>query len=439
MIRIEQHLREKIGLDPGSIGSSSIHRVVRLRMKTLGIGAVDDYRKMLQKSWAEWTELLEAIVVTETWFFRDGAPFNAGVRLVAEQWLSRPGASPLRVLSVPCSSGEEPYSLVMALMDAGIPAERFQIDAADISPRALNRARRGIYGRNSFRGKDLSFRDRYFHHTKEGYVLCPPVRNAVRFFEGNILSPNFLPGGAAYDVIFCRNLLIYFDRETQTRALNAISRLLSPAGILMVGAAEQPLALENGFVSANIPLAFACRKSASVPGAAIKHWHSAKLLKLPPPPEDLLQSSALEWETTTSARARRAQTESQTAKPARAGQSADFGGAPPVMPDLTHARRLADEGNLKEAASMCRAHLQLDAACAQAWYLLGLVHDANGDPLAEECYRKALYLDPNHYETLLQMALLAEKSGDLNRAQNFRQRAARVKPVPATTSEPTRV
>ena len=108
------------------------------------------------------------MVVTETWFFREKQPFAALVRLVIEEWLPAHPTGRLRLLSVPCSSGEEPYSMAMALMDAGFPAARFEISAVDISARALAFAQRAIYGRNSFRGADLDFRTRHFRP-------CPPV------------------------------------------------------------------------------------------------------------------------------------------------------------------------------------------------------------------------------------------------------------------------
>jgi chemotaxis protein methyltransferase WspC len=406
------------------------------------------YERLLQQCGPEWTELLEAIVVKETWFFRDGEPFEAFVRLVREHWVSAQTKRPVRVLSVPCSSGEEPYSLVIALMDAGVRPETFQIDAADISGRALIRARRAIYGRNSFRGKNVSFRDRYFHHTKEGYVLCPAVRTAVRFFEGNILNPNFLPAKETYDIVFCRNLLIYFDRETQARALKQTSRLLAPCGVLIVGAAEQPLAFENGFVSANIPMAFACRKQpARPPLNSVSRPHPAKLLKLPPLTErpghkfSVFHPSPAQPETLQPSPSLNPSENSAVAdaRPRQQLPGAEAKALPGFLPDLNEARRLADQGKLREAASLCQAHLSVDPSSAQAWYLLGLVSDARSDPLAVECYRKALYLNPNHYETLLQMALLAEKCGDLARARNFRQRAARIKLKAATTSEPARV
>jgi chemotaxis protein methyltransferase WspC len=437
MTRIEQLLRGRIGLDSATIGASSIQRIVRLRMKALGVGDVRAYEGLLNQSGAEWTELLETIVVKETWFFRDGEPFDTFVRLLRECRSASLTKRPVRVLSIPCSTGEEPYSLVIALLEAGVRPETFQVDAADISTRALVKARRAIYGRNSFRGKDISFRDRYFHHTKEGYVLCPAVRSAVRFFEGNILDSNFLPGKETYDIIFCRNLLIYFDRQTQARALKQASRLLSSSGFLIVGAAEQPLAFENGFVSANIPMAFACRKQpAASPINGSTRSHPARLLKLPPvaeprdrqlpasdpsPPQRPAPSSPGPSPNTLGAGV-------FGDNPQKSAPGMEVKKAPALLPDLTEARRLADAGKLKEAASLCEAHLRTDASSAQAWYLLGLVSDALSDPLAVECYRKALYLNPNHYETLLQMALLAEKCGDLARARTFRQRAARLKP-----------
>ena len=137
MKRIEHLLREVIGLDANSIGSGAIHRAVRLRMKVRGLREVDDYLGYLSKSPIERTELIESVVVTETWFFRDPESFCALVRLVKEEWLPEHPAGILRILSVPCSSGEEPYSLVMALLEAGLPPPLY---ARPASPAALKRS-----------------------------------------------------------------------------------------------------------------------------------------------------------------------------------------------------------------------------------------------------------------------------------------------------------
>jgi chemotaxis protein methyltransferase WspC len=93
---------------------------------------------------------------------------------------------------------------------------------------------------------------------------------------------------------------------------------------------------------------------------------------------------------------------------------------------LAQARELADGGKLEEAMQICHLHLEQRGASVQAYYLLGVIHDAQGNAVAQDFYRKALYLDPNHYESLLQMALLAEKNGDSGTARNLRRRAQRL-------------
>ena len=90
--------------------------------------------------------------------------------------------------------------------------------------------------------------------------------------------------------------------------------------------------------------------------------------------------------------------------------------------------KTAGEGRPLEAIALCEAHLHRFAPSAKVWHLLGRLRDSLSDPDARECYRRALYLEPNHYESLLQMAALSEKSGDASRAQTFRARAARSKP-----------
>jgi len=411
MMQIEQLLRETMGLDAASIGSTLIQRSVRLRMKSLGLKTMKDYQQLLENSASEWNELMESVVVTETWFFRDCEPFSALVRLVLDARAPANLWRPLRLLSIPCSSGEEPYSMLMALLDARVPRDYFQVDGVDISARALARAWRGVYGKNSFRGKDLAFRDLHFRASKDGFVLNPNIRQGVRFFQDNLLGDSFLAGKGSYDFIFCRNLLIYFDQPTQRKALEKIDRLLKPTGVLFVGAAELPLVIEYGFVSANIPMAFGCRKAttgqpyrAERPSAS---WQPRLL------PSELAFQNA-----------------SPTAKVVAPGLEKS-----PLPPsparvheiDLEIARRLADAGRGEEALAICQRHLSENGASAQAYYLVGLLRDAAGDPAAVDYYRKALYLEPNHYETLLQMALLSQKNGDTARARTFKSRAQRLK------------
>src|SRR6185436_9046463 len=160
------------------------------------------------------------------------------------------------------------------------------INAVDVSANALIRARKGVYEKNSFRGKELAFRDRHFEDDQDGHVLNPRVRECVQFLRDNVLNEKFLLGHTPYDFIFCRNLLIYFDRDTQVRTLEKLHRLLSPEGVLFLAPAELPIVLRssfpfapltesslaergddhrtpthNGFINAHLTKAFACRKA----------------------------------------------------------------------------------------------------------------------------------------------------------------------------------
>jgi chemotaxis protein methyltransferase WspC len=414
MYKIENLLRETMGLDPASIGSSLIERTVRLRMKSRRLKKLEDYRQLLATSPTEMNELIESVVVTETWFFRDREPFAALVRLVMNEWLPSHPFGVLRLLSIPCASGEEPYSIAMALLDAGLPTDRFQIDAIDISARALARAERGVYGKNSFRTPDLDFRNRYFQPVKEGYLLSESVHRRVFFQSGNLLDDKCLTEKGIYDFIFCRNLLIYFDAPTQTKVLQKLDRLLTPTGLCFVGPAELPLVTSNGFVSANIPMAFASRKADTIPFP-----HPERRPRQPKTLKALGRQPVTSWP----ALLPRHQ---PPAKPEPEPQLLNHEAAAPKK--LEAAQRLADEGKLVEAADLCEAHLREHGPSDQAYYLLGLVRDAAGETgQAITCYQKAIYLEPNHYEALLQLALLAEKEGDGDAARRLRQRAQRVR------------
>jgi chemotaxis protein methyltransferase WspC len=448
MTRVESLLRREIGLDAASIGSTLIQRTVRLRMKDRGLKKVEDYERLLESSAAALDELIEAVVVTETCFFRDREPFAAFAQM-ALQWLPKNPAGTLRTLSVPCSSGEEPYSLAMALADLSVPPHRFLIDGVDISERALERARHAVYGKNSFRGKDLSFRDRHFRPSGRDYTLKTAVRECVRFHRDNLLGNDFLADRPPYDFIFCRNLLIYFDRATQLRALEKLHRLLAPDGILFVGPAELPLVAGNGFVSANLPMAFACRKtSAPTQGQILKPEAALPAGVKPRAGHAPFRGVEAGGPATAGPQGSpRGIAVSREVGPGggniprgeptdtiRDASPAPESGAPHTGLDV--ARQLADAGRLAEAVALCQTHLRQQGPTAQAYYLLGLLCDASGDAAAGDHYRKALYLEPNHYDTLLQLSLLLEKHGDRTGAATLRSRLKRLdggKPSDKTT------
>jgi chemotaxis protein methyltransferase WspC len=396
----ETLLKRAMGLDAASIGSSAVERAVQTRMAACNLADPQLYLDRLRNSASETQELIEAVVVPETWFFRHPEAFTAMVRHAREDWLQRHSEGLLRILSLPCSTGEEPYSIAMALLDAGFPKDRFGIDAIDISNRALAYAGRAIYGKNSFRGADLGFRDRYFIPGPAGYQLVEAVINHVRFQRGNLLDPGFLIGAEPYDLIFCRNLLIYFDSPTQDRAVAALTRLLSPAGVLFVGPSEGNLLLEHGFAAMKASLAFAFRKAPPrVPEIHIPRPQRPRSAGAPAP-------------------TRRLPFPPRIPQPSLPGS---------VALSVEQIHSIADRGHLAEAARHCEELLRDRGPSPETLHLLGLVRDATGNhEEAAACYRKALYLDPHHQEALAHLALLLERQGDQAGAGILNSRARRL-------------
>jgi chemotaxis protein methyltransferase WspC len=399
--KIDALLKEAMGLDSTSIGTASVERAVRARMTTLGATTLREYWQALMATPTELQELIELVVVPETWFFRDAEAFAELARIATREERATPG---LRVLSLPCSTGEEPYTIAMALTDAGLPAGSFTIDAVDISERAIAFARRAIYGKNSFRGSKLAFRNQHFTSTEQGYRLNDNVRQAVRFHHGNVQADDFLVDAEPYDAIFCRNLLIYFNHATQRKTAAVLERLLGTAGALFVGPAETSLFLDRDFVSAKVPLAFVLRRTSKAAARAPARSCA------PAPPA--LAAKAVPVRVARQPAAKRASAPAST---------------PPSAAALGRAFELADQGRLADAAALCQADLNERGPSAQGFYLLGVIYSADGLlSAAARCFRKALYLDSQHHDALLHLAALLEEQGERNEATILRRRAQRM-------------
>jgi chemotaxis protein methyltransferase WspC len=437
-------LKKAAGLNAASLGRSTLERAVRQRALACALSNGEDYLAMARSSEAELQLLIEAVVVPETWFFRDHEAFRTLQRMATQEWLTGPGPAyrtgrptPPRLLSVPCSTGEEPYSMAMTLLEAGFPPERFHIDAVDISTPALAAAKAGVYGPNSFRGSDLGFRERFFKRCDEGHRVTGRVQNSVSFEKGNLLCPRFWAPRGGYQFIFCRNVLIYFDRDTQERVVRLLHRLLAPRGVVFVGPVETALFARPEFVSAKAARAFAFHKAAALPTPRIEP-------QVEPPSSRPAATGAKRGEHESAHYSPRKDPSLLTSAPTvhhpnvrRTGVEA-FPGSPPLKParssrtrlisKLELANRLADKGQLPEAAELCRSHLKDHPDSAPALYLLGVVLDASGETKAAcEHYRKAIYLDPNHTEAMAHLSLLIERMGDTDAALILQNRARRQK------------
>ncbi|MFJ3057583.1 CheR family methyltransferase [Herbaspirillum sp. NPDC087042] len=403
--QIAGKLKAAMGLDMATVGARLIERVVRERMGLLALDDDSQYLAVLLTSETELQALIELAVVPETWFFRDREAMLAVARLARERLAERPGEV-VRILSLPCSTGEEPYSLAMALCDAGVTPAQFQIDAIDIRTRSLEIAAQGIYGRNSFRGQDLAFRDRHFDPCEGAWQVHEQIRRQVRFAPGNLLAPDFMRHAQAYHLILCRNVLIYFERDVQQQVVALLVNLMAEDGHLFVGPAEGGIVLGSVLESAGIPLAFGFRRRKDGAAAA-----SPASVSRPVAPATVMPR----WARTVPS------TRADTVSPPVAGP------APALQPSLLQqARALADRGQLERAGSLCEQAVQEQGPSAEAFYLQGLIFDADGNAAqAQRCYRKALYLDPAHQAALLHLAALLQAQGDAAGAQRMRLRAQR--------------
>ncbi len=422
--RVQTLLREKMGLDAASIGTASIERAVRERMSARAGQDPQMYWEHLCASEIELQELIEAVVVPETWFFRDREAFGALTRIAHAGLNNATTERPLRVLSLPCATGEEPFSIAMALLDTGFPASRFQIDAVDISLRVIAYAQRAVYGRNSFRGTDLGFRERHFTRAGQGYQLSDAVRQHVRFRQANLFASGAFAEMHVYDFIFCRNVLIYFDRPGQKLAVRLLGRLLTPGGTLFVGPSESALLLDLGYASAKIPLAFAFRKAMAITAAATANARPLRPFPDQPPARQRMPEPR--------ATARPAVAPPKT-PPQRTHLTAPKPG-PKTNPEsfLEEAQRLADQGKVAEALQICQRVVNDGTPSAQAFYLLGLLHDTSNEHVqASAHYRKALYLDPTHRDAMLHLAEALIRTGATTEAQRLFDRANRILPTGA--------
>jgi chemotaxis protein methyltransferase WspC len=387
---IEAILRQKIGLDANSIGSRTIARSVEKRRLACGLPDITSYLHRLQTSPQELEDLIEAVVVPETWFFRDREPFVYLSQYVTTEWLKDKSSRILRVLSVPCSTGEEPLSIAMTLLDAGLTSTQFSIDAVDISKVALAKAKLSVFNDRCFRGGGVEAKQRYFIPVADGYEVRPFLRNTVKFIQGNILQAGFLTAGK-YNVIFCRNLLIYLDQAARSQVMEALDRALTPNGLLFVAAAETTQITLKHYTSIRHPFAFAYRKEN--PEAKVQQL-SITPVTVANTPEINIQSPQLNTATKSK---------------------------------LEIAKQLADRGQLAEAATLCEFYVSANRTSAQAYILLGEIYQGlDRLELAEQSFQKAIYLNPHTIEALVHLALLKEQRGDSAGSEILRQRVQRL-------------
>ena len=398
-----------MGLHAPTVGMVTISSAIDRRMRACNISDHAHYLSLIITTPAEINELIEEVIIPETWFFRENQPYEYVLNYFQEQ----PPSKKVNILSIPCSTGEEPYSIAMMLMDNDIHESRYSIDAVDIAVKNIEKANVARYRKNSFRSDDLSFVDKHFEKHGDMFSLSDNIKEKVHFHCENVLNDSFSLERKSYDIIFCRNLLIYFDEDTQNIMFSRLDKLLQPKGILVLGHAENIQHANERFVSAVDSKFYIYVKSSNLE-KSLPERHKKRT-------SDLLVKNS---------RPNHGEVIPRPFSDVRKTDKKENVIAEDNSPNgqLDIAFQLANEGNLDDAMSACDSYLSENRNSSRAHYLSGVIYETQGlTDKANESLNKAIYLDPNNLEALIHLSLLAEQSGNHADAIKYKNRAQRVK------------
>lgn len=262
---IRDLVSERFGLWFGPDARWSLERRLRERLEVRGLTSFADYYQLLKYSplaSQEWEEAADLLTTHETYFFRE----DYQLRAFQQELLPMLAAKPRRrvqVWSAGCSTGEEAYTIAMLILDSGLfdPARGWElrVHGSDLSKRCIAAARRGVYGPASFRTTTDEARARWFVPHEPGaaerassppprrYSVTPPVRALCHFAQMNLLDEERTQLVGRCDVIFCRNVVLYFDAAARRRVIEMFYERLVPGGVLLLGHAESLLNVSTAF------------------------------------------------------------------------------------------------------------------------------------------------------------------------------------------------
>ncbi len=272
-------LRSRCGLHFDEDTRYLVEKRLARRIQEAEIGSFASYLYQLRNganAEDEFSKIVDILTTNETYFFRESSQLSALVEEVVPEILARQNSSgrPVAIWSAGCSSGEEPYSIVMSGIEAGLkPGRDFRVYASDISRAVLSKARRGIYREASFRETDATIRQRYFAQ-KEGLTrISDSVKRHVDFVHMNLLDESKVGLLGRMDVILCRNVIIYFDLETKKRVIKTFYDKLNPGSYLLLGHSESLINVTTDFELKHLSRDLVYRRP--VPGEErIDPWHA---------------------------------------------------------------------------------------------------------------------------------------------------------------------
>jgi len=402
-------------MEEGKLDSLRISLVTRATR--LGYPSFDDYYRVLSGDESEFNELMNLVTINETSFFRFPQQFAAfKTRVLPEIMAGKPQSNrTIRVWSAGCSTGEEPYSLAMTLLDSGIQGLGWkpQVLGTDVSTRALAVAQKGVYGRRAMLNVPKEVVARQFEPEGEGFRVAPQVRSLVDFGYHNLIKepyPLSLMGN--WDVIFCRNVTIYFRLESTRRVVANYFNSLNPGGYLFIGHSETLSSISDDFEPLEVDGVFLYRKPKTKRLFAPARPRVAAVPDRPVPPVAVAPEPV---------RARRTPPPASAGAPAAVALPAHGDLIAEAKQSLAHGRPEraleivagilerdpnnadahllsayvhADSGDYVQALEACHRALSINPLLPVARYILGIIHQRQGDPIrAVSELKKTIYID----------------------------------------------
>lgn len=251
--RVRQLVYRKTGMSFDD--SKQAYVVKRVQQRIAASGAANFQTWFTRLCWtdsgAELQELVNLLTVNETYFFRETYQFDAIVRtLLDEVAAHHPHERRLRLWSLPCATGEEPYSLAIYLLEHWSRVDEFEIEivGSDIDTEVVAQAREGLYSARSVQNLSPELMRKYFRPAGTGrFQICDSLRESIMFTQTNLNDPAIVAGSGRFDIILCRNLLIYFDEPARRRAASTLYDALRPGGVLCLGHSESMSRISNLF------------------------------------------------------------------------------------------------------------------------------------------------------------------------------------------------
>lgn len=422
---------------------SWLEEVGRRRSLALRHPAADYVRELNYDGSPEWNALAQELTVGETYFFRHSEQMAAYLQVALPQRAARREGRPLRLLSVGCSSGEEPYSLVMLARHAGLGEQDTKVMGLDLNPASLRKAKAGRYTRWSLRETPEELHRRWFTAQGKEQQLDPAVMRSVEFRQCNLADPApDLWQPRLYDIIFCRNVLIYFTPAQTRQVVQRMVDSLVEGGFLFLGHAETLRGLCDEMELINTHNCFYYRKPQGQ--ASVGAGWPPPAIETPALPED--------WVGIIEAASERIRlmggAEGGSDAIGRSSETADLGQVRDLMEGerygeaLTRLRCLPPEqqeqpdsllleavlqiqvNDFGQGEALCRRLLEAGHAPAGAHYLLALCREGHGDNEAAAAeHRAAVRLDPGFAMPRLHLGLLSRRARDLTAARRELEQA----------------